>query len=491
MSSNKLELGKKSAFVFVFNIISQFVNFISVIVIARVLKSEVYGQYIYITSFLSFFSIIPNLGLDKGLISFLSRNEFTNREKKSFLSYSILLTTVLGLIVVFITYLANDIIVERLLNKSDNMMLFNILLPTIVLSIISSKLSTSLKAIRKIKAVTFMESAFNPIIKIIILCYIVFVLKNNTYYSLVISNYIVVILSIIYYFYKLYKFDLIGKIQKDCKNFDIVKYSAPLLFTSIGIILSQNVDKYMIGYFIGEESVAIYRIALQFGTISSIALMSVNTIFSPMISNLFYDNKIDELKSMYILTTKWVTVFNMMVFGMIIVFSKDIMRIAGDDFVKGGNVLIIVAIGQVINSIVGSVGNINSMTGKPKYELFSSSVAMISNIILNVLLIPIYGVNGAAVATACSIAIENILNFKLMYNRFKFNPYNKYYFILALITILSSTMIFFISRFININYFIRLIICGIVYMTVFLGLVFKLMISREELNFLKSKFRFL
>lgn len=105
----------------------------------------------------------------------------------------------------------------------------------------------------------------------------------------------------------------------------------------------KNVDKYMIGYLIGAADVSIYKMTVQFGTVSSIALVSVNTIFAPLISNLYYDKKFDDLNRIYKLTTKWIIVMNLMIFYMILVFSRDIMHLAGGEFVIGGTALILVS----------------------------------------------------------------------------------------------------------------------------------------------------
>ncbi|PNR91846.1 hypothetical protein HWHPT5561_06640 [Petrotoga sp. HWH.PT.55.6.1] len=267
----------------------------------------------------------------------------------------------------------------------------------------------------------------------------------------------------------------------------LIRFSLPLLFTGVVSIITHNVDQYMIGYMRGATEVGIYRIALQFGTFSSMALIAVNTVFAPLISNLFHDNRISDLSNMYKLTTKWITAINLMIFGMILVFSEDIMHLAGEEFMAGSVALILVCLGQIINSIVGSVGMLNIMTGHPQLNLIASGIGMTSNVALNLLLIKPLGVNGAAIATAVSLGTQNIINFIFMYKNLKIHPYDKSYISLFGVLALSTVTVFILSSFMDINYLLRLIICGIVYSALFVFLVFKFVMSEYEVNTLKRE----
>jgi O-antigen/teichoic acid export membrane protein len=483
------ELGSKSAIVFTGKIVGQFIGFISVIIIGRLLGAEIYGQFVYVTSFLTFFIIIPKLGMENGIVSFLSRNTISKEEKRSILSFSLLLSGVLSLIVIVVSYLNAEFILKTLLNDVAYGELLLILLPTIILDSVKAMLQSSLRAVRKIKEITFMENLFAPISKILFVILLVIIFNIQNYLPLVIPLYVNSFVSIVYYIYKLNKLGLIGRVYKQFDNIQLVRFSLPLLFAGVVSIITHNVDQYMIGYMRGATEVGIYRIALQFGTFSSMALIAVNTVFAPLISNLFHDNRISDLSNMYKVTTKWITAINLMIFGMILVFSEDIMHLAGEEFMAGSVALILVCLGQIINSIVGSVGYLNTMTGHPQLNLIGSVIAMAVNVTLNLILIRPFGINGAAIATAASLGIQNIINFIFMYKNLKIHPYDKSYISLFGVLALSTVTIFILSRFMDINYLLRLIICGVVYSALFVFLVFKFVMSEYEVNTLKREIK--
>jgi O-antigen/teichoic acid export membrane protein len=95
----------------------------------------------------------------------------------------------------------------------------------------------------------------------------------------------------------------------------------------------------------------------------------------------------------------------------IIIFRNSLLNLYGSFYLQGAAVLVMVSIGQVVNASVGSVWYIVSMTGYPRLTLIGKSIALTVNIILNSILIPIYGINGAAFATMMSTSINNIIGF--------------------------------------------------------------------------------
>lgn len=487
MGNELKELGNKSTIVFMGNIIGNFIMAVTVIIIGRVLGPEVYGKYVFITSFLVFFSILPKLGMDNGIISFLSRSTLSNEAKKSILSYSLLTTLILNLLVLLISYINKDFIFHKLINGDVYGELFLWLLPTVLLTSINALLTSSLKAIRRVKEITIIENILNPIIKLILFFILVFVFHMKSYYSLIILLYVNSLTSLIYYIVRLNKYNLIGKINREFENKQLIRFSVPLLFTGIVSILLLNADRYLIGYFQDARQVGIYKLAIQFGTLSSVALASVNTIFAPLISNLYHNDRMDDMEKIYKFTTKWITIINLMIFGMILVFSKDIMSIPGKGFIDGSSALIIISIGQIVNSLVGSVGYINIMTGRPKADLSSNIVAMVLNLLLNVLLIPRFGIDGSAIATAIALFTKNIMNFTLMYRNLKMNPYDKSYLKLILVLSISVITILFVSKIIPANYWVRLIVGGSIYSGIFIVLLFLFVLTKNEVDMFKQE----
>lgn len=96
------ELGKKSTITFLGNGCGYIVNFLSTIVIGKLIGAEMYGQFTYIVSFLTFFLVVSKLGLESGIVSFLSRNTISINEKRSLLSYTLLIVGFISILFIIL-----------------------------------------------------------------------------------------------------------------------------------------------------------------------------------------------------------------------------------------------------------------------------------------------------------------------------------------------------------------------------------------------------
>lgn len=92
----------------------------------------------------------------------------------------------------------------------------------------------------------------------------------------------------------------------------------------------------------------------------------------------------------------------------IIIFRNPILEIFGKEFAEGSYVLIIITLSSFVNAASGNVDQILNMTGNQNDLFKLNIIALFSNVILNYFLIPIYGINGAAVASFISTVIINL-----------------------------------------------------------------------------------
>jgi len=92
-----------------------------------------------------------------------------------------------------------------------------------------------------------------------------------------------------------------------------------------------------------------------------------------------------------------------------VIFPKEILTLFGDEFDEAAIYLQILAIGQFINAITGSVGYLLSMSGNEKDLRNSSIISGLLVITLSLILVPKFNGLGAAIAVAISIAMQNLL----------------------------------------------------------------------------------
>jgi len=164
----------------------------------------------------------------------------------------------------------------------------------------------------------------------------------------------------------------------------------------------------MIGMFRTETEVGVYNVTLKVAMLTSVGLFAINSIAAPKFAEFYGKEDMKGLAKIAQQSTKLIFWSSFPILLILFIFPSFILGIFGGEFKVGVFALIILALGQFVNSISGSVGYILQMTGKHKVFQNIILAATIINIVLNVFLIPVYGINGAAFASMVSLMFWNL-----------------------------------------------------------------------------------
>jgi O-antigen/teichoic acid export membrane protein len=203
----------------------------------------------------------------------------------------------------------------------------------------------------------------------------------------------------------------------------LMHYSLPMLAASSFIFIMGWTDTLMLGYYNDKVDVGIYNVVIRIARITIITITSVNLVLAPRISELYSSSEIDKMKQVISKSTKLIFLFTAPIVIVIILANKFVLSIFGEEFIAGGTSLIIITISQFFNAISGSVGQVMNMTGHHKKLRNFTLISAILNIILNLILIPLYGILGAAIATASSSIILNLISVIFVKNKLGIRTY--------------------------------------------------------------------
>lgn len=186
-------------------------------------------------------------------------------------------------------------------------------------------------------------------------------------------------------------------------------------------------DKILIGFYLDAREVGIYAVAMALVAFVPIILQSVNQIFSPTIADLYARGQIDLLGRIFQTLTKWILGLTLPLAAGMVMFAPALMRIFGHDFEIGWTVLVVGTLGQLINCGVGSVGYLLLMSGKQRRLIRIQAVMACAMLALNIVLIPKWGILGAAVGAAVTNAVTNIWYLAEVRRSLGLLPYNRSY----------------------------------------------------------------
>jgi O-antigen/teichoic acid export membrane protein len=188
----------------------------------------------------------------------------------------------------------------------------------------------------------------------------------------------------------------------------LLNLSFPMFVTSFLVLIISQADFVLLGIFATEKEVGIYHVVIKLASMTSFVLMSINSILAPKFSELYYGKKLLELKSIGVAATKLAVLISTPILFMTLLFGKWLLSLFGQEFVIGFSALAIVVFGQFVHTITGSVGYFLNMSGHQRQLRNLMVLSAILSVMLNLTLIPKYGILGSAVANTSAVIFWNI-----------------------------------------------------------------------------------
>lgn len=200
------------------------------------------------------------------------------------------------------------------------------------------------------------------------------------------------------------------------------KHALPFIFLSSANLLQANVDILMLGQMSGAESAGIYSAASRITTGLAMVLAAANMVTAPKISALYHAGDQSRVQRLVGIQALVVTLVGIAVLLGLLVLGEWILGVFGDEFVAGYAAMTILLIGQMVNAVCGPVGYLATMSNHARTAAKLMWVALVVNVILNALLIPLWGIEGAAVATGASMVVWNLGLVAFTIRRLDVNP---------------------------------------------------------------------
>lgn len=192
----------------------------------------------------------------------------------------------------------------------------------------------------------------------------------------------------------------------------------PLGFLAGMQIVNDQTDIVMLGVFASAADVGVYRVAVQGSHLVMFTLAAVNMVLGPNIARLYTQGECEQLQRIVTWSARVILFTALPVAGAFIFFGEPILALVfGDEYMRGYTSLVILCVGQLFNAGAGSVGLLLNMTGYERDTAAGVAVAAVCNVILNLTLIPAFGMEGAATATAISLAVWNVILVRRAYQR--------------------------------------------------------------------------
>ena len=185
----------------------------------------------------------------------------------------------------------------------------------------------------------------------------------------------------------------------------LLDHSWPLFAAGLFASIAGYIDTFMLQAFLGSEEVGLYNAAYPFAAAITFAGSAFGSIYLSNASKLYGAGKKTEMTNAYRLVVKWISIVSLPMFMVMTAFPHAVLQVFGTEYLGMGNVLRILALGFLLSTVIGPVSKVIQAVDKTKYKLYITLLIGSSNIVLNYLLIPLYGIMGAAYATTITFGL--------------------------------------------------------------------------------------
>ena len=413
MTYTKLAV-KGAATILVISLIAAFLGYVVRVILARNLTIEDFGLFYAIFAFLSLIGLFKSLGFDKALAKFIPEllSKKDNDGIKSSIMYVTIIQLITNTIIIVLVYIFSDFLAASYFNSENASGILKLMAIAFFIDSFMQVIKTAFQGFKKM-----VYFAGIDLIRMLLIIAVI-LLGLNRGYGILSPVYAYIIVPIL--LLMIFGFILTRKAFPDffksrffvdkklLKN--ISHYSIFILATTIGGTILGYTDIVMLTYFSGLTAVALYSVALPTSRILIYFPRAIAGVLLPVTSELWAKKKFGMIREGMESLYKYSIIIIVPLVFMMFSFSDLIIKVFFPlGYVEASLTLKILSIGMIFATLTGISVNFFAGIGKPQISSLIIYTSALFNLVANFILIPIFGIVGAAITTTLSHFIAMVM----------------------------------------------------------------------------------
>lgn len=401
-------------------------RFVLAVLLARLLGAGQYGLYTVALSIAAVVSAMAVFGLDAAMIRYLSifAARGDGARMRGALQIGFAIPIVLSLVAAAVLVVMADTIATSLIGEPALAPLLRITALLVPAMVLNSLLAAMLQGLRHFGRSVVAEQLLQPTSRAVIL--VGFALTGMSaalaLLAMLISTIAVGVVMLVFL-----RRAVPGGEAATRPTGEIVRFSLPVYFSNVVHTFSGNLQTLLLGALSTVASAGIFAVANQIQLVGSLFHAAIVRATMPLFAELHDSGERSRLEHLYQTTSKWTFSLNVPFFLVSLAFPEALMALFGPEFTDGAQALVILAWGAIVNAATGTSGAMLDMTGHTSMKLINSTVSVSLAIGLNLVLIPPYGIVGAAIAAVAAVTAVNVLRVFEVARLESIGPYNRTY----------------------------------------------------------------
>jgi O-antigen/teichoic acid export membrane protein len=478
------KIAKGAGIVFIGTGIGMFFAYLGMMIVARFLGPTDFGLITLASAVATIASTVVLVGLPEGVVRYVSFYKGKNDEGriKGVIVSALKVVLPLGIVASILLFVFADFISIRVFhdpNLTPILKIFSFSVPFFALFQI---FNYAIGGLQEMRYMVYVRDIFQNSTRLFLLV-VLLLLGYGVLGAAFAYTFAIVATPFVAFYYLNKIFPVFSeKIKAVSMKRELLSFSWPLMFAGILGLVMGWIDTLMLGYFLTAADVGIYRASLSTAGLLMIVPSSFGAIFFPVITEFYSKKQMGELKDTNAAVTKWIVMIVLPLVLLMVLFSKQVLYILyGAEYVTGALVLCILGFGYLIISVFNPTNQLIPTIGRTKLMMVNTSVGAALDVILNFWLIPIYGIDGAAVATGISLLTVNALAFAEVLLITRIQPIKSNYVKIVFASFASIFVVYMITRSLfEITPIFLLILMFILYMGLYFCLLLVLRTFEKE-----------
>ncbi len=389
---------------------SSVVRLIAAVLLARWLGASNYGLYVLAVSVAFAASSIASLGLDVAMERFIA--VFTRRGDaagaKGTLQVGVIGTLVPGLLVASGLVVFADQIAVEVFNEQDLIPLFGLAAALALVIGMSTLLLAVLVGCKRIDQSALSDHVIQPVSRLVFLLALAPLGMTPLLAGVaLLLSYFVSVGAMVAFIGR--KIPLIGLPRARHDVREIGAFAFPFWFTGFLRIIRTRINSLLLGVVGTAANVGVFAVVTSASTLGRLANASINTALRPTLAELHDIGDAKEVGRLYATTTRWTLAVSLPVFVFMVLVPSSVLSLFGESFETGVTALVIASAAEVVNGATGMCGPIIAMSAYNKLKVANATAWMVISLVANVIMIPLWGVVGAALAILASTTLINVI----------------------------------------------------------------------------------
>ncbi|MBB5110595.1 oligosaccharide flippase family protein [Micromonospora echinospora] len=201
------------------------------------------------------------------------------------------------------------------------------------------------------------------------------------------------------------------------------RFTGPRAVSSLAAIVVQRLDIVLLSALRGPAEAAIYTAATRFLALGQLSSVALSSSVQHRLAAAFARNDRAEAGQLYQVATGWLVILSWPAYLIFAAFATPMLALFGGDYADGRRVVVLLALTMLLATGCGMVDMVLNMAGRTAWTFYNAMTGTVLNVVGNLLLIPRFGILGAALAWIVSILVTNLVPLTQLWWSMRLHPF--------------------------------------------------------------------